>query len=90
MLDQEAKTKNPTQAELGGEASPPSAASASAADLALAAGKRWKTVENGGKMLEKSTPKRAKKQTQTKRGKIYQSGHPGSKSWRPEAPEATF
>ena len=41
-------------------------------------------------MLEKSTPKRVKKQTQTKRGKIYQSGHPGSKSWCPEAPEATF
>jgi len=41
-------------------------------------------------MLEKSTPKRAKKQTRTKRGKVSQSGHPGPQSWRPEAPWATF
>ena len=50
MLDEEAKTLNPTQAELGGEASPPSAASATVADLA----------DNGGKRLQKSTRKQTK------------------------------
>ena len=30
------------------------------------------------------------KETKTKRKKIARSGHPRSKSWRPEAPEATF
>ena len=55
VLNQKAKTLK-TQAELGGEASPPSAASTSAADLARTAGKRRNNVAT---MLEKSTPKRA-------------------------------
>ena len=53
VLDQKAKTTNPTQAELGGEASPPSAASTSAADLAQNGAKRWKMLEKCWKNVGK-------------------------------------
>ena len=94
MLDKKAKTLNPTQAELGGEASPPSAASASAADLARTAAKRCKTAENGGTRLknvakihpETSLKNRLKQNAE--KFPIIATHDP--KSWRPEAPEATF
>jgi len=49
VLNQKAK-------ELGGEASPPSAASTSAADLARTAGKRRKTAEKCWKNVAKIHP----------------------------------
>ena len=86
MLNQEAKTLNPTQAELGGEASPPSAASASAADLAQNAAKRCKTPGNGGTMLEKNTPKRTKKTDSNKTRKRLSKWPPGTQKLAPRVP----